>query len=436
MKDEQKLYFDYKEAPYFRSKWGLYIPISIGVFIMVVELIVNATVYSLAITIPIFASYVYSILKKKENADKATEEKIVEKKLQSVIDKICRNKKCKVAWKEYVIIIPQQQYLPVKRSFLVGLSNGEVYRFNVTPAKDGGLVIHTQGAIVENDEDVEALVKKHKKYDVKAKVERIMSYIAACVIFIGFAVIALGLWLGNNTAWMKTAAYILVADFFLALILMISLRRYENRNKVLGFVYKTAYWNIQVLWLIIMLIFPSMLLLMGLMVIVLFPFSITFMVLKSLATVISISSQTVLFVSLTLGAIISGHYSRPLFGWLSRALTANGHKYEKYFKKMVEYVYKPTNIQFVVYFLYVIYLVVSTIYKFEMDGAGLIGNDMDLAVLESFLVFIAYSNMKSKRTIADFRFSEIFRIMFGMWTTHDNVEEDLKNEEEGRNKDS
>ena len=136
-----------------------------------------------------------------------------------------------------------------------------------------------------------------------------------------------------------------------------------------------------------------------------------------------------MFVSLTLGAIISGHYSRPLFGWLSR-LTANGHKYEKYFKKLVEYVYKPTNIQFVVFFLYVVYLVASTIYKFEMDGAGLIGNDMDWAVLESFLVFIAYSNMKSKKTAADFRFSEIFRIMLGMWTTHDNVEEELKNGEE------
>ena len=428
--DEQKLYFDYKEAPYFSSKWGLYVPIFIGGIILLVELIVNVTAYSLFFIIPGLLLYFYFVLKRIDDANKQTEKRIIEKKLQSVITEMCLDKKCKLVWKEYVITIPQQQYLPIKRSFLVGLSNGEVFRFKVTPAKDGGLVIHTQGTVVENDEDVAALVKKHKKHDVKTRAERIMSYIAASVIFIGFTVIALGIWLGNNTAWMKTAAYILIGDFFLALTLMMSLRRYEKRNKAVGFVYKMAYWNIQGLWLIIMLILPSMLLLMGLMVIVLFPFSITFMVLKSLATVISISSQTVLFVSLTLGAIISGHYSGPLFGWLSRGLTANGHKHEKYFKKLVEYVYKPTNMQFVVYFLYVVYLVVSTIYKFEMDGAGLIGNDMDLAVLESFLVFIAYSNMKSKRAAADFRFSEIFRIMYGMWTTHDNVEEELKDGEE------
>lgn len=428
--DEQKIYFDYKEASYFRSKWGLYIPISIGVIIMVVELIVNDTVYSLAITIPILASYFYSILRKKENADKATEEKIVVKKLQSVINEICRNNKCKVVWKEYVITIPQQQYLPIKRSYYVGLSNGEVRRFKITHANEGRLAIRTQSENVENNEDVAALIKKHKKHDAKAKAERVMAYIAVCVILIGFAVVSLGLWLGNNTTWMKTVGYILIGDFVLALVLAMCLKNYEKRNKVIGIIYKTAQWNLQVLWFILMLIFPSMLLFLGLMVIVLSPFSVVMMALKSLAAVVSISSQTVLFISLTLGAIISAHYSEPLFWWLSRALTANGHRHEKYFKKMVEYVYKPANIQFVVYFLYVVYLVVSTIYKFEMDGAEIIGNDMDLAVLESFLVFIAFSNMKSKRTAADFRFSEIFRIMFGMWTTHDNIEEELKDGEE------
>lgn len=430
MKDGQKIYFDYKEAPYFRSKWSLYVPVFIWVIIQLVELIMNVTAYNLIITIPILLLYFHSILKKKIKTDKATEEKIVGEKLQPVINEICKNKKCKVSWKEYVITIPQQQYLPIKRSYFVGLLNGEVYRFIVTPAKDSGFFIHSQGAIVENDEDVAALVKKHKKHDANVKAEHIMSYIAASVISIGFVVIALGLWLGNNTTWMKTVAYVLMGDFIFALVVVVGLGAFEKRNKVAGLIYKIARWNLQVLWFIIMLLFPSMLLLMGLMVIVLFPFSITFMALKSLTTVVGVSSQTLLFVSLTLGAIISGHYSRPLFGWLSRGLTANGHKYEKYFKKLVEYVYKPTNIQFVVFFLYVVYLVASTIYRFEMDGAGLIGNDMDLAVLDSFLVFIAYSNMKSKKTAADFRFSEIFRIMLGMWTTHDNVEEELKNGEE------
>lgn len=159
MKDGQKIYFDYKEAPYFRSKWSLYVPVFIWVIIQLVELIMNVTAYNLIITIPILLLYFHSILTKKIKTDKATEEKIVGEKLQPVINDICKNKKCKVSWKEYVITIPQQQYLPIKRSYFVGLSNGEVYRFIVTPAKDSGFFIHSQGAIVENDEDVAALVK-------------------------------------------------------------------------------------------------------------------------------------------------------------------------------------------------------------------------------------------------------------------------------------
>jgi hypothetical protein len=427
---KKEIYFSYKEAPYFCSKRGIYLPIFIGAIILLSELIMNGTAYSLAIIIPLFLLYFYSILRYKENKDKLTEKRIVDKKLQSAVNEICKRKKTKVSWKDYIVSIPRQQYLPIKRSFFVGLSNGEVCRFNVTPADDFGLIIHTQGVIVEKDEDVDALIKKHKKIDPKSKLERIMANIAACIIIIGFAIIALCIWLGNNTEWMKTAVYILIGDFFLAFVLVNCLNKYNKRNRIIGIVYKFAFWNIQLLLSIIMLLFPSMLLLMGLLVIVIFPFSLIMMALKSLATVVSINSQTILFVSLTLGAIISGHYSGPLFGWLSQALTANGHKYEKYFQKLVEYVYKPTNIQFVVYFLYVVYLVVSTIYRFETDGADLIGNDKDFAVLESFLVFIAFSNMKSKRETANFRFAELFRIMYAMWTTHDNIEDSMKDGKE------
>ena len=344
MKDKQEIYFDYKAAPYFHTKWGIYVPILIGVILLIAELIANATAYNLVISIPVLLLYFYFSFRHKEDLDKLTEKTIVESKLQSTIIEICRNKKTEVAWKDYEIIIPQQQYLPIKRSFFVGLSNGEVLRFKVTPAKDRGLVIHTLGIVVKNDEDLTALEKKHKKHDAKAKAERIMARIAACVIFVGFAVIALSIWLGNNTEWMKFAAYILMGDFFLALVLTACLSRYEKRNRIIGLVYKFSLWNIQVFWFVIMLLFPSMLLLVGLMVIVIFPFSLIMMAIRSLATVVNISSQTVLFVSLTLGSIISAYYSGPLFGWLSRALTANGHKHEKYFKKLVEYVYKPTNI--------------------------------------------------------------------------------------------
>ena len=425
-----KIYFAYKEAPYFRSKWMLYVLILMVAVVIIVEMVWNVTAYSLAVTIPILLLYLYFVLRHKEKIDKATEKKIVEKKLQKIIEKLCKDKRVKEIWSDYYIVVPKQQYLPIKRFLLVGLSDGKVCKFKVSHTNDDRFAIDMNPEFVENDSKMAPLIKKKEGRNPKVKAERIMSYIAASVLLIGFIIIALTLWLGSSTEWMQTAAYILIGDFFLALIVETSLSRFEKSNRLIGFIYRTAFWNLQILRIIIMLLLPSMLLIMGLMVVVLFPFAIILMVLKSLATMAAISSQTILFVSLTLGAIISGHYSGPLFGWLSRALTANGHRYEKYFQELVEYVYKPSNIQFVVYLLYVVYLSVSTIYRFETSGSAMIGNDKDLAILESFLVFIAFSNMKSKRTSADFRLSEIFRIMFNMWTTHNNIEEDLKDEGE------
>lgn len=421
-----KIFFAYKEAPYFRSKWMLYVLILVVAVALIVEMVWNVTAYSLAVTIPILLLYLYFVLRHKEKIDKATEKKIVEKKLQKIIEKLCKDKRVKEIWSDYYIIVPKQQYLPIKRFLLVGLSDGKVCKFKVSHTNDDRFAIDMNPEFVENDSKMAPLIKKKEGRNPKAKAERIMSYIAASVLLIGFIIIALTLWLGSSTEWMQTAAYILIGDFFLALIVETSLSRFEKSNRLIGFIYRTAFWNLQILRIIIMLLLPSMLLIMGLMVVVLFPFAIILMVLKSLATMAAISSQTILFVSLTLGAIISGHFSEPLFGWLSRALTANGHRYEKYFQELVEYVYKPSNIQFVVYLLYVVYLSVSTIYRFETSGSAMIGKDKDLTILESFLVFIAFSNMKSKRTSADFRLAEIFRIMFGMWTTHDNIEEDLK----------
>ncbi len=421
------IFSNYKTAPYFHSKWSIYVPVLLGVILLIVELIWNYTVYSIVITIPLLLLYFYLCLKHKFEKDKATERRIVEKELQGTIDKICTVKQVKVTWSDYYIIVPKQQYLPVKRFFLVGLSNGEVCKFKVSHTNDDSFAIDVNPDFVENDIEMAPLIKKKKGRDPKVKAEKIISYIAASIFIIGFTIIGLTIWLGSSREWMQTAAYILIGDFFLALIGVSCFSRYGNdNNRLMGLVYKVAFWNLQILRIIIMLLFPSMLLIMGLMVVVLFPFAIIMMALKSLAAVFFISSQTILFVSLTLGAIISGHYSGPLFGWLARALTANGHKYEKHFQELVEYVYKPSNIQFVVYFLYVLYLSTSTIYRFETSGAAMIDNDKDVAVLESFLVFIAFSNMKSKRSSADFRLVEIFRIIYSMWTTHDNIEDDLK----------
>jgi len=269
---------------------------------------------------------------------------------------------------------------------------------------------------------------KRSKISKKAAAERVMGLLAAGIIFIGLAIVILAFWLGGSTTWMKIVGKVLLADVFIAVFLLLALSSFKDKSGVVGTIFKVAFWNMQLWLVVIQLIFPSMLILLGLITIVLLPYSLVNFLLKGLLIVVEISQQTIMFLSLSMGAIVTAHYSKPLFKFTSSVLTSHRHQYERYFPMMVEYVYKPANMQFVVYFLYVIYLVVSTVYRFENSEQRMIGNDLDLAVLESFLVFIAFSNMKAKYEAAEFKFSQLFKIMFAMWTTHD---DDLKEEKNG-----
>lgn len=422
--DEDKVYFNYKRAPYLRSKWPVVIVVLIEVTVLVSELVLNHSAYLQVLTVLLMLHYLYRILKHKEEIDKTTESMIVEEQMARVHP---GSSKATVAAKEYFIVTPNEVYLREKRFLLVIMSDGKVYRYGVEPAEKNGFILDKRASLCKDESEL-VLVKEYtdslKKEGKMRKMKRNASIAAAVILAIGIAFIGLMIWLGGTTSWMKIVGWVVFAIFALSLVITLSLSSYEGKKGSVGAVYRASSRIFAGLWLLVQLVFPSLLLMMGFMFIVLFPFAFTFMTLKAVSTVVTLNANTTLFLSLSLGAIISAYYSKPLFGWLSRGLTANGHRYEKYFKEMVEYVYQPANIQFVVYFLYVVYLVIATIFQFQTDGKPLFGNGRDMAVLESFLVFIAFSNMKMRREKASFSFSELFRMMWGMWTTHDNVKED------------
>ena len=253
----------------------------------------------------------------------------------------------------------------------------------------------------------------------KESIERRMGVVAAVIVVLGLSIIAIAVWLGCTTTWMNVVGYSLVAVTLLSFILVLVLRPYDGKKGIGGAIFNAAFWITQVWWVVIALILPAMLLVIGFIFFVILPFVVLYGTLMLLSGIVGIKPQTVLFLSLSLGAIISVYYSKPLFAWLSRLMTMNGHRYEVYFKKMVEYVYKPVNIQYAIYFFYVVYLVVSSVYRFQTGGEPIWGNGKDVALFESFLVFIAFSNMKTRRESTQFKFFDLFKIMYAMWTIHD-----------------
>lgn len=416
-----RVYFNYKRAPYLLSKWPLFAIAVVEVGVLAAELIINQTAYLQVLTIPLILNCLNRILKHKEDLDKATESIIVKEQLAGVNPD---GVETKVIAKEYFIVSPKEAYLTEKRFLLVVLSDGKVYRYRVESAEKNGFVLDKNASLCE-DEDELVLVKKYtdkiNKDKSLLKVKRKAGIAAAGVLFFGVVFIGLVICLGRITAWMKTVVFGVFAVLILSMLLL--MLSSSDKKGFVGMVYRVSSWVFSGLWLLIQLLFPTLLLVVGFLIIILAPFSLIFLALQAASYVVAINTSTVLFISLSMSAIISSYYSKSLFGWLSRVLKANGHKYEKYLQEMVEYVYQPSNLQFVVYFLYVVYLTISTIHQLQTEESPLFGKDWDLAVLGSFLVYIAFSNMKTKRVGTAFNFSELFRMMWGMWTTHDNVNE-------------
>lgn len=421
--DSSRVYFNYRRAPYLLSKWPLVILAIMEIVVLSGEFLLKHSAYLQVIVIPLILHCLYRIGKRKEEIDKAVEANIVGTELAGVIP---GDGKAEVIAREYFIVTPKEAGLKDRRFMLVVMSNGKVYRYGVDPAEKNGFVLDKNPSLCEDEEEL-ILVKRHKeklkKEDRLFKLKRKASIAAACILAFGLVFIGLVFWLGENTAWMKIVGRVVLGVFALSLVLSLSLSPYEGKRGFVGTVFRVSSGIFGSLWLLAQLVFPALLLMVGFMFIILVPFAILYAALTAISTVVVVRPQTIIFISLSAGAIISAYYSKPLFGGLSRVLMSNGHRYEKYFQEMVEYVYQSPNIQFVIYLLYFGYLGVSTVLQLQARGA-LFGDDWDMAVLKSFLIFIAFSNLKNKRIGTAFSLSELFRMMLGMWTIHDNVKED------------
>ena len=72
------------------------------------------------------------------------------------------------------------------------------------------------------------------------------------------------------------------------------------------------------------------------------------------------------------------------------------HRYESYRQELAYYLIHPSNIVYALYFVYFVFLAISGFVQIQ-HGKFLISEAGDAAVINAFLVFIAFTNMRSKQ---------------------------------------
>lgn len=146
--------------------------------------------------------------------------------------------------------------------------------------------------------------------------------------------------------------------------------------------------------------------------VVLFAFGIPAIVLKGLCYlgVLSLKHETIIFLVFVMASILCS-YNYVATKWIihqSPFCNKGNHRYEEYIEQLAIYSVHPNNVIFILYFAYFVFLGLSGFQLVENDSF-IISEALDNAILKAFLVFIAFTNMRSKAKDAQLDTKNLFQ---------------------------
>ena len=146
---------------------------------------------------------------------------------------------------------------------------------------------------------------------------------------------------------------------------------------------------------------PSLTILFSYLIIALYAFGTPFLLSKGLSFLFQFhfTIETIIFLTLSIGSIVSVHCNfiihwiiknwSPLKNW-------GNHKYESVRTDLALYVTSKNNIHYIISFAYVVFLIYTSFIHIQYNEVW-ITKGIDTSIQKSFIVFIAFSTMMTKR---------------------------------------
>ena len=323
--------------------------------------------------------------------DSRYNEPIIKKTIHSIMDPVVEeDAKIAGAEVEKSIVYHDQKgtYGIVEASnLLVLLSNKEIWEY---PIKYHG---------PKNGKD--AYFECINKYVVSNNEKHIiMGLLIAAVVIIGALPFVGFLWLANNFKWwyLWTIVGYFIVYYFTEWV-------YSKLPwKVLNVFRNVVSIPLAVLIMIAEITQPFITIVGTYFFLVAFVFGVpaSFFVLLVKGGVLDLRFSTIAFLVISFGSILCSHsYSiskfiirhTPIRDW-------GNHTYESYREKLAFYLIHPSNIMFMLYLVYFVFLAISG-YRQIQYGEYLISESFDGALLKAFLVYIAFTNMRAKASVAE-----------------------------------
>lgn len=332
----------------------------------------------------------------------------------------------------------QGTYGIVKGIFILCLlSNGEVIEYELIRHCDetrGFYELSNMSVVCTEEERLKSVIPYYgfRKLFGRLKLSPESKLIAFILLILFISTFFVGLFVGAIFLWKK---WVLVG--MICLIILFTFRDYiSTKIKALNLFFNIL---IQFVAFALKICHPAFVIYGAIFATLIYLVGIPLIVIKILAYCfeLELNNSTQLFLILTFIEIICVHFpiitryiikQSPFNNW-------RNHKYEQYQEELAIYVVSPKISNLIFSILYFLFLFVNAFKQLQLHSP-LISENVDNAILKSFLVFLAFSAMKQKNNEADIKAEDILGKIGGLFLHDYDKRElnDIKSEKNENNK--
>ncbi|MDR3273151.1 MAG: hypothetical protein LBT29_06705 [Flavobacteriaceae bacterium] len=198
-----------------------------------------------------------------------------------------------------------------------------------------------------------------------------------------------------------------IIEFFLGyVVIFVILSTVANKmdNSILKKIAQLFSLPLSIIYLILRIGLPTVVLLLNAIFLFLLTFGIPVISMVQIETIfeIGLKRPTMIFLAMTFASISAVYISKYLLKFILKWSSVTMDSYRERFQELTTLFYHKNNILFFIYACYFIYLGITAFLKVQC-GIPFFSIEIDIAILQSFLVFLAFSNMISK--FQDVRFA-------------------------------
>lgn len=419
--------FRFVERQEFERPWIIILAAILLIVGTSTEYLVNTSFYSLIPNIFIFCYFALWWMTIPLKANEAVIEMTVHELMDEIVESDAINAGTKVLKSIVHYDIKGTYAIITGRYFLVLLKNGTVWEYPITynkptNEKEGYYECKQSYVVSKNKDHIRAIQPKQWsrffalfKISFKTK----LWLLIFAIILIGGLTFATMYWIIIRLKWLTL---VLVAGYF---VLYETVERIGKvlPGKAMNAVRSVVSLPIALFYLLADLMHPFLTIVGTYFMVALFAFCVPtiFLAAASIVGWWDLKPETIVFIVIALGSILSSHHSvtkgiirhTPLKNW-------GNHTYESHREQLAFYLVHPSNMVFIVYLIYFVFLAISG-YMLIQNGKYLISESFDMAILKAFLVYIAYTNMRTKAKETEVEAKELIEKISGLFV-HDKCE--------------